>query len=65
MSTTAAGSRVRAQSLDAARKTKIDSLLQRAVEAGDVPVSLPWRPIAMGSSTKARLASAYSADPRR
>ena len=33
----AASSRVRAQSPDAARKAKIDSLLQRAVEAGDVP----------------------------
>jgi methyl acetate hydrolase len=32
-----AGSRVRAQSVDAARKNKIDTLLQRAVEAGDVP----------------------------
>ena len=36
MSTMAASSRMRAQSLDAARKTKIDLLLQ-AVEAGDVP----------------------------
>ena len=33
----AASSRVRAQSPDAARKAKIDSLLQRAAEAGDVP----------------------------
>src|SRR6516162_6930758 len=33
----AASSRVRAQSPDASRKAKIDSLLQRAVEAGDVP----------------------------
>jgi methyl acetate hydrolase len=33
----AASSGVRAQSSDAARKAKIDSLLQRAVEAGDVP----------------------------
>ena len=33
----AASSGVRAQSSDAARKVKIDSLLQRAVEAGDVP----------------------------
>src|SRR6516165_11391460 len=33
----AASSRVRAQSPDAARKAKIDSLLQHAVEAGDVP----------------------------
>jgi methyl acetate hydrolase len=32
-----ASSRVLAQSADAARKTKIDLLLQRAVEAGDVP----------------------------
>ena len=36
-SVVAASSRVRAQSADAARKTKIDLLLQRAVEAGDVP----------------------------
>jgi methyl acetate hydrolase len=36
-SVVAASSRVRAQSADAARKTKIDALLQRAVEAGDVP----------------------------
>jgi len=33
----AAGSRARAQSVDVARKNKIDALLQRAVEAGDVP----------------------------
>jgi hypothetical protein len=32
-----ASSSVLAQSADAARKTKIDLLLQRAVEAGDVP----------------------------
>jgi hypothetical protein len=40
----AASSRVRAQSPEAARKAKIDSLLQRAVEAGDVPgVIAIWR----------------------
>ena len=33
----AADSRARAQSVDTARKNKIDALLQRAVEAGDVP----------------------------
>ena len=33
----AAGSGARAQSVDAARKNKIDALLQGAVEGGDVP----------------------------
>jgi methyl acetate hydrolase len=33
----AAASRARAQSVDVARKNKIDALLQRAVESGDVP----------------------------
>jgi methyl acetate hydrolase len=33
----AVGSPARAQSVDAARKNKIDALLQRAVDAGDVP----------------------------
>jgi len=33
----AAGSSARAQSVDAARKSEVDALLQRAVESGDVP----------------------------
>jgi methyl acetate hydrolase len=33
----AAGPRVHAQSAEAARKGKIDAMLQRAIDAGDVP----------------------------
>jgi hypothetical protein len=64
MSTTAAGSRVRAQSLDAARKSKIDSLLQRAVEAGEVPGVIAMATDRNGVIYEGAF-GAYSANPRR
>ena len=61
----AASSRVRAQSPDAARKAKIDSLLQRAVEAGDVPGVIAMATDRNGVIYEVRMRSASSANPRR